>query len=368
MPGACAPSTSVSTPRRSSSRTIAPTGRTSAVGEVTWLTRANRVRVGHRLEVRLERLRGVADRERDPDDDDARAVACRGGPQRVERRVVLVVAGQELVAGLEPQRGEDGRDAGRRVGHERDAVGIRLEEHRDPLPRLVEVPLELAAEEPDGLRLHALAPHALGLEHRVRAGAERAVVEVGDVAFEEPRGAVGGAGGSHVPTIADPASRPMPRPVSRAAASRPGRRSRAPCRPAASTRARPRPATVHAPPGRPRTSVCSASPSHADVAEARAPAIEAAGPVMRQDRVARQRARGRRRPRPASSSVRRAPSRPALAPAIPRRRRRPAGSPPTPASRAASAGIRSGSPPGRWTRCADASGSHDARVRRRRRG
>ena len=44
MPGAWAPSTSVSTPRRSSSRTIAPTGRTSAVGDVTWLTRANRVR------------------------------------------------------------------------------------------------------------------------------------------------------------------------------------------------------------------------------------------------------------------------------------------------------------------------------------
>jgi hypothetical protein len=43
MPGACAASTSVSTPRRSSSRTIASIGSTSAVGDVTWLTSANRV-------------------------------------------------------------------------------------------------------------------------------------------------------------------------------------------------------------------------------------------------------------------------------------------------------------------------------------
>ena len=44
IPGAWAASTSVSTPRRSSSRTIASIGSTSAVGEVTWLTSANRVR------------------------------------------------------------------------------------------------------------------------------------------------------------------------------------------------------------------------------------------------------------------------------------------------------------------------------------
>ena len=43
MPGACAPSTSVSMPRRSSSRTSATTGSTRALGEVTWLTSANRV-------------------------------------------------------------------------------------------------------------------------------------------------------------------------------------------------------------------------------------------------------------------------------------------------------------------------------------
>ena len=43
MPGACAPSTSVSTPRSRSSRTIRAIGRTSPVELVTWSSRARRV-------------------------------------------------------------------------------------------------------------------------------------------------------------------------------------------------------------------------------------------------------------------------------------------------------------------------------------
>ena len=44
MPGACAPSTSTSTPRACSSRTRRSTGKTSAVGLLTWSTKARRVR------------------------------------------------------------------------------------------------------------------------------------------------------------------------------------------------------------------------------------------------------------------------------------------------------------------------------------
>ena len=44
MPGACAPSTSVSTPRSLSPATRRSTGKTSAVGLVTWSSRARRVR------------------------------------------------------------------------------------------------------------------------------------------------------------------------------------------------------------------------------------------------------------------------------------------------------------------------------------
>jgi hypothetical protein len=44
MPGACAPSTSVSTPRAFSAATIRASGSTSPVGLVTWSTSARRVR------------------------------------------------------------------------------------------------------------------------------------------------------------------------------------------------------------------------------------------------------------------------------------------------------------------------------------
>ena len=192
-PGACAPSTSVSTPRRSSSRTIAATGITSAVGDVTWLTSASRVRgvtasryasttcdgsaIGNGIRAR----RRVAP---------SRSAAA---PKRVERRVVLVVAGEQLVARPEAERREDRGDARRRVGHEGEAVGIGAEERGDLRARLVEVALELAAEEPRRLALDPVPPGALGLEDGLRARAERPVVEVRDVRLEQPRRAIEGA-------------------------------------------------------------------------------------------------------------------------------------------------------------------------------
>ena len=67
-PGACAPSTSVSTPRRSSSRTIA-SDREDEGGRGRHVAHEREPRAGrHRVQVRLDGLGRVVDRERDPDD------------------------------------------------------------------------------------------------------------------------------------------------------------------------------------------------------------------------------------------------------------------------------------------------------------
>ena len=205
-PGACAPSTSVSTPRRSSSRTSAATGMTRAVGDVTWLTSARRVRGVTASRNASTTCDGSADRERHPDDDDARPVARRGGPERVERGVVLVVAGEELVAG--PKR----RDA-RTVETPVVALGTNARPSGSA-PRkaatssraIVEVALELAVQEADRLALQSVAPCPLGLQDGLRARPERPVVEEGDVRLQEPRRAIEGACG-HAATLAHGASR-----------------------------------------------------------------------------------------------------------------------------------------------------------------
>ena len=186
----------------------------------------------HGLEIRLDGLRRLLDRERDAHDRERRPVALGGRAHRVERRVVLVVAGQQLVAGLEPERRQDGRDARRRVGHEHDPLGVAVEEPGDLEPHLVEVALELPVEEPDRLPLHPVPPDALRLEDGRRAGAERAVVEERDVGLEDPRRAVVG-GERHAATIADrvgPDAPPAPTPgpaVGREPRVSPGSTSRA---------------------------------------------------------------------------------------------------------------------------------------------
>ena len=119
MPGACAASTSVSTPSRSSSRTIVSIGRTMPLGLVTWLMSASRVSWRDGRENRLDGLLRVTDRERDRDADDPRPRALGDRLERVQRRVVLVVVRQELVAGPQADRGEHRRDPGRRVRHRR---------------------------------------------------------------------------------------------------------------------------------------------------------------------------------------------------------------------------------------------------------
>ena len=81
---------------------------------MTWLTRTSRVRAVTRAEDRLEASPGRRS-GRDRRDHDPRPVARRNRAHGIERRVVLVVVGQELVARLEPERPQDRVDARRRV-------------------------------------------------------------------------------------------------------------------------------------------------------------------------------------------------------------------------------------------------------------
>jgi hypothetical protein len=99
-------------------------------------------------------------------------------------RPVLVVGRQHLVAGTEPQRARDRVHADRHVLHEEQALGIRAHELgqlgagfpdrvRDTSEELRRLPLELALE--------AL----IFLEHRQRAGSERAVIQVRPLGVEQ---------------------------------------------------------------------------------------------------------------------------------------------------------------------------------------
>ena len=160
----------------------------------------------HRLEKRFQDPRRIAARERHPDDDDGRAIPLRRRPEGVERRVVLVVAGEELVAGAEPPRRQDRGDAGGGVGDERQAVRVRAQEGGDIAAGVVEMTLQLAVEEAHRLALQAVTPGALGLEDRFRTRPERPVVEEGDVRFQEPWRAIEGACG-HAATLAHGARR-----------------------------------------------------------------------------------------------------------------------------------------------------------------
>ena len=129
--------------------------------------------VGDRAEDRVDDVVLRRDRERDPGDDDAGAVALGDVAQDVDRRVVLVVVGQELVAGLEPERADDGVDGAGRVRRRTPGrPGRRRRTRRASAARLGEEARQVAGEELDRLRLEPVAPAALGLEDGV-AGTPR---------------------------------------------------------------------------------------------------------------------------------------------------------------------------------------------------
>ena len=156
------------------------------MGLVMWLMRARRVRGVTAARIGVERLRWLRDRDRDPGDDDPRAVSLGDGRQRVEGRVVLVVGRQEFIARLEPQGPQHGVHATGRVRHEREADWIRAEERGDPIPRIGQRIRQDPLHEPDRLRLEAIPPRALGREDGLRARAVRAVVQERDGRIESP--------------------------------------------------------------------------------------------------------------------------------------------------------------------------------------
>ena len=348
MPGACAPSTSVSMPRRveladdRDHRHHERRRRGDLADEREPGPRRRRVEVG---------LRRPARRRRPGTGRWARTTVA---PSRsAAARSALSVAlyswshGEELVARLEAERGEDRRHAGRRVVHEREALGVRVEERRaTSRAGLVEQRLELAAQEPDRLPLHPVAPGPLRLEDRLRARAERAVVEVRDVRLETPRRAIVDPAG-HARTLAHGERQPLPgRGAHRGPVAR--REQVRPPRPGDRPRAARRPDD--------QRPLVEAEPGEAAVR------VDARCATRRRDAGRSGGARRGRGRRPSPSTGPRgvhSRSASAIAPALAPARHAPRANARRAAAQAAVppriAGIRSGSPPGRWTRSAAAS-------------
>ena len=160
-----------------------------------------------------------------------------------------MVGREQLVAGGEPEAPEDRVDPGGRVRDEREVLGIGADEVTQNCSSLGEIALEVAAEELDGLCLHAVLPRALGREDDARTGAVRAVVEEVDRRIERPvvsegrghqrsGGAGGGSpepssrsragGGSGGVTFRGAVIAPGSGRVTRTSSRRPSRRSRPP--------------------------------------------------------------------------------------------------------------------------------------------
>ena len=130
------------------------------------------------------------DRERDLGDHDAGPVALGDMAQDVDRGVVLVVVGQELVAGRKPERAEDGVDGAGRVGDEGEVVRVSADERAEVAPGTGQETRQVAGKELDRLRLEPVAERPLDLEHRTRARPERSVVQERDRGVESPGGGV----------------------------------------------------------------------------------------------------------------------------------------------------------------------------------
>ena len=152
MPGACAPSTSESTPRERSSLTSRVSGSTSAVGLVTWSMSASRV--------------GVASaRERELGDHDACFGALRDEIDRLAASGIGMRGDQQFIAGAEGQRTQHGVDAGCCVGHERELRWVSTHEGGEGLARGVDPAGEVGGQKVDGLALHFLTQRCLQLEY-----------------------------------------------------------------------------------------------------------------------------------------------------------------------------------------------------------
>ena len=148
---------------------------------------ATRVRGVTAGEDRLDHLLGMTDRQRDGDPHHSGACPLRDGREGVERRVVLVIIGEELVSRPQAERLEDGGHARRGVRHEDEALGIGVQEGGNGLAGGVEPALQLPRQELERVRLELREERLLELDDGSRAGPVRAVGEERDRGVEIPR-------------------------------------------------------------------------------------------------------------------------------------------------------------------------------------
>ena len=130
--------------------------------------------------------------------DRARLLA-QEAPAAIERAVFLVAC-QNLVAGLQMQAAGDDVHAGRGVGDVDEVVGAAVDVGRQRGTRFAHQAVEaaLVAEELHRLALQLALPPLVFLEHNLGRGAERAVVQEGDVGIEQEQVfGQGGLGGGH---------------------------------------------------------------------------------------------------------------------------------------------------------------------------
>src|SRR5439155_28274 len=124
------------------------------------------------------------ERERDPGDHHAGPVALGDVAEDIDRGVVFVVVRQELIAGIEMERADDGIDRTGRIGDEREIVRVGPDERSELATRLAKEAVEIPREELDRLPFHPVPVVPLRLENGARAGSERAVIQEGDRGIE----------------------------------------------------------------------------------------------------------------------------------------------------------------------------------------
>jgi len=135
----------------------------------------------HRGEDRLHDLGRVRQRERHRGRNHAGTGAGRDIVEGPPAGAVGMVRGQDLVPGGERQGAQDGVHPGGRIADEREVVGAGADELPERRAHFREAPGEGPHQEVDRLRLEFRAQPPLVLEDLERTGAERAMVEIGDV-------------------------------------------------------------------------------------------------------------------------------------------------------------------------------------------
>ena len=117
--------------------------------------------------------------------DDTRARPLGDEREQQLDRAVLVLGREDLVAGGERERAEDGVHPGSRVEDEGEVVRGRPDVRPERLAHIGELAAEPPLEQVDRLPLELALPLLIDVEHRSRARAERAVVEVDDLRIEQ---------------------------------------------------------------------------------------------------------------------------------------------------------------------------------------